>query len=918
MILKKTNYNLTSLMILTIIIVTGCGGGGGDAATSNDTTTTATKKTGTFIDGPVEGLFYKATTLSGFTGKDGTFEYIDGETVEFFLGEVSIGSATGNTTMTPNTLAATTDVDNQTVVNLIKFLQTADSDGDHTNGIQVKSSIKEKSNLGNTTVINFSQPVSSFESDSNVVKFVQDFQLTRLVDTETAKSNYKDALGTTTGGTTTGGTTTGGTTAKSGNIPSDFQGQWMYVHNGEKTFLGSSTQKSITVIDDNLIQDNDSTPKKYLIRAGVNDVTTKGKVNSDGSSVTKSFKALNGPLTTFQKSFSGIGGIDIILKNVIDSSVSIQATTQSAGDFSLKAPSGSYTLTATDTNNNKVTTNIVVKNKAIDLGEFTVVNKAVIAHNFKTVILNNEPQYFGTLDGQTERAYSKTLQITNIGSQTVSGVTFNLSMNNSTVRSFTFDSKILGLEPGASVSIPVSFSFKRPDVDTDIPLNVTIKDRFDNEWTDHTTLKLMSKNESIPISVQLSGATGHIITPGRTPIPLPATIPYKAGDEYEIVLSALTANNESVYSLGVGVAPGSTENFNEPNKFEPDDNILQANKIGLYETKTSFLFGGDIDYYKLGFTDKEKPFDPRLVGNISGIDAYGIIVSGNYAYITDGTLSGLQIVDITTPDSPKLVKSIKVREFDRNPTIGGIGISNDAKNIYFSDASVFHIVDVSTSVIVGSISSFSQKFSVKDNFVYGISNPAASDPSMYTMDVSVPSTPSIIGKLYLEEKGGSVQQISTDKSNVFISLTGKIIIIDISTPTSPTIISEINGFSHPTIHPEENHAYITTGTSLGTDGELRIFDISSPDSPTILSSLNGNNRGELFFSEGYVFAVGKVIHGNNDTNTFSYIDIFDVSNPVLPAVLKSVMITGFIRDIQTIGNYMYCATSTGLQIIRLK
>ncbi|MBT7411317.1 MAG: hypothetical protein HN826_16570, partial [Methylococcales bacterium] len=157
----------------------------------------------------------------------------------------------------------------------------------------------------------------------------------------------------------------------SGNISSDFQGQWMVVHNGEKTFLGPNTQKSITVIDDNLIQDNDSSSNPYLVRAGINEVTTNGQVNGD--SVAKSFKA-----------FSGVAGIDIILKNINDSSVNIQTSSQSSGDFSLKAPSGSYTLTATDTNNNQVTTNVTIENKAIDLGEFTVVNKSVIAHNFKS------------------------------------------------------------------------------------------------------------------------------------------------------------------------------------------------------------------------------------------------------------------------------------------------------------------------------------------------------------------------------------------------------------------------------------------------------------------------------------------------------------------------------------------------------
>ncbi|MBT7409796.1 MAG: hypothetical protein HN826_08860 [Methylococcales bacterium] len=702
---------------------------------------------------------------------------------------------------------------------------------------------------------------------------------------------------------------TTGTTGTTGNIPSDLQGQWMLVHNGEKTFLGPNTQKSITVIDDNLIQDNDSTSNPYLVRAGINEVTTSGQANSD--SVSKSMKA-----------FSGVGGIDIILKNINDSSVSIQTSTQSSGKFSLKAPSGSYTLTATDANTNAVTTNVTIQNKAIDLGEFTVVNKSVIAHNFKSTILNNEPQYFGTLDGQTEKTYSKTLQITNIGSQAVSGVTFSLTMSNSAVRNFTFSSKIIGMEPGASVSIPVTFSFKRPDVDTEIPLNVTIKDRFNNEWTDHTSLKLMSKNESVEINVQVTGATGHIITQGRTPQTLPAIIPYKAGNEYEIVLSALTSNNESAYSLGVGVAPGSTSGFNEPNKFEPDDSTVQANEIGLYETKTSFLFGGDIDFYKLKFKSEETPFDPKLISTLSSNAFGGLFIKDNIAYIA-GFQSGFFIIDITNPLSPIIVGSVDTP----GNALDVFVIGNTA---YVADSSsglqVIDISNIGSPIIVGSIKTphNAKKVFVLGNHAYVADGNNKStndtDGGLYIIDISVPNSPAIIGSLDLSVSTHSVHVIANIAYITSSSTTSEndldLKLIDISTPNSPSVISSINiPGSASNAFISGNFAYVVSNSGF------YIVDISTPSSPKIVGDINGESTGiyGIFVSNNFAY-VSKIDDGNASTINDGYIKyhIINVKNPTSPVIVNTIDFTGQLNNIFVVDNYVYVVSTTGLHVFQLK
>jgi hypothetical protein len=92
---------------------------------------------GVFIDGPVGGLTYRATSITGKTEADGAFNFVAGESVTFFSGDIIIGTATGRSMLTPLDLVANGSDTDPTVLNIARFLQTIDSDGDHHNGIEI-------------------------------------------------------------------------------------------------------------------------------------------------------------------------------------------------------------------------------------------------------------------------------------------------------------------------------------------------------------------------------------------------------------------------------------------------------------------------------------------------------------------------------------------------------------------------------------------------------------------------------------------------------------------------------------------------------------------------------------------------------------------------------------------------------------
>ena len=126
--MKKINSIGISLALASILGLglTGCG------SSSSSSPTSDTVSTGTFVDAPVKGLYYSTPTQSGYTNASGEYKYIDGETVEFKLGDLSLGTTTAGKLITPYTMAGTDlNNSNSTSTNIATLLQNFD--GNRTN-----------------------------------------------------------------------------------------------------------------------------------------------------------------------------------------------------------------------------------------------------------------------------------------------------------------------------------------------------------------------------------------------------------------------------------------------------------------------------------------------------------------------------------------------------------------------------------------------------------------------------------------------------------------------------------------------------------------------------------------------------------------------------------------------------------------
>ncbi|OBV40966.1 esterase-like activity of phytase family protein [Janthinobacterium psychrotolerans] len=134
----NTIPKLRLLALAASVGLSACGG-----SDSHDAPAAPVAMTGVFLDGAVEGLDYVAGAAArASTSAKGEFTCNAGDNVTFSAGGVVLGATLCSPVVTPLTLAASTSVADDKVVNRLLALQLLDDDSDPSNGIKITSDVK--------------------------------------------------------------------------------------------------------------------------------------------------------------------------------------------------------------------------------------------------------------------------------------------------------------------------------------------------------------------------------------------------------------------------------------------------------------------------------------------------------------------------------------------------------------------------------------------------------------------------------------------------------------------------------------------------------------------------------------------------------------------------------------------------------
>ena len=710
---------------------------------------------------------------------------------------------------------------------------------------------------------------------------------------------------------------------------SEYFGRWAYADSGQVLYIDKNffTEESFSLLGTNHLKLGNS----HLIRAGIQNVKFKATV----AQITDSIRTTSAERTT--QAYSGIGGLDVIIRCINDNSCEDQSTeSNESGEVSADLPTGDVEITVSDGDNN-ATFEVSVIGEESDAGVLTVTDKA---YNFKSTLTNgNDWRYFGYNDGETTVTYTKKLNICNIGTADISGGVFSVTLDDSAAdikRSFSHEFEGLApLASGSCISKDVSFSFYRPSEDREVRINIAIQvtnpDYTVDTWYDYASLTVSQypahKLYFLSKGTSLQTMSGILVAPGRNLLNVEfrnsgidnfVRVPLVGSDVYEVVVTNPDLSTEETYMISSGVEPDSSKmtNFTDAYANEPDNSVEDATLLPLMGGESvAYLPVDDIDFYQL----VDLPTVKRKIGHLYvdmnltipfNTELNSSTVSSETVHFT---LGGTTVAGEVTYDAA--TKSI-IFDPDANLTAGTYTItlgdtikSNTGYSLQEIESwNVTAEAYPSTSQIIGtytpSVNPYVTSVKVSGRYAYGTGYVSEyGGPGLHIVDIGDPKNPVLAGS-FDNTIGGTNNDVFLSGDYAYIASYYGLVIANVTDPANPFLAgSYLDGNYTAHVAVSGDYAYM----SVPSQG-LVILDISNPGSPTKVATYSDSLNGDLTLSGGYAYI------GANDSS--SNLTILNISDPLNPSLVRTFDVGNIINGIVVSGNYAYIAEAySGLVIV---
>ncbi|MCB1045367.1 MAG: hypothetical protein KDC35_20665 [Acidobacteria bacterium] len=324
----------------------------------------------------------------------------------------------------------------------------------------------------------------------------------------------------------------------------------------------------------------------------------------------------------------------------------------------------------------------------------------------------------------------------------------------------------------------------------------------------------------------------------------------------------------------------------------------------------NYVFIAGEDDNAVSVIDVSDPTAPVEVGGIvdNGASelagAYDVVVSGIHAYAVGQFDQGLEVVALTGSQFHTMevvsLKSDTLLVAQNTRMNGNLDVQKDVSvggDVHLRDALTFGTLRQIPLVpkVVGTLSipDNPQGTAVSGDYAFvvcGISD------DLHVIDISSPSSPFLVSSTLLS--GASAVEVCGRLAYV-ASQTSGLSILDVSDPKSPDILVQnytvaLSG----NMRVSGSYAYFTSPTSSW----FRIIDVSNPVAPAMVSSLTygGGQPGVLDVAGGFAYII------DGSLNTLRIVDVRDPATPTN----RGVVTTGEApREIRVRGRYAYTVDS---------
>ncbi|MFC2079070.1 PKD domain-containing protein [Candidatus Bipolaricaulota bacterium] len=289
------------------------------------------------------------------------------------------------------------------------------------------------------------------------------------------------------------------------------------------------------------------------------------------------------------------------------------------------------------------------------------------------------------------------------------------------------------------------------------------------------------------------------------------------------------------------------------------------------------------------------------------VNPTGIAIQGDYAYVTG--LFGLYVFDVAEPHSPQFVRMENI------PSPSDLIVSGDVAFVRQGSRHVLHVVDISDPVwadVIGQIdlpvtwaTSGTDTFAVSGNHLFAL----GTEEGLVILDISDPTAPVEVGRCSDVADPGAAYGLSLDGARAVVLADRKLHVVDISIPEAPVLAYSgdydllIGGAGSVSLAATPNFAFILDPTpSLP---KLSVADISN-----LTSAVRETAR---YWTHGEI--TGVAVQG-----TYAYLarlgyygmEIVDISDPAHPELQARVGFKG--KDVVVRNGFACLADERGFHI----
>lgn len=281
--------------------------------------------------------------------------------------------------------------------------------------------------------------------------------------------------------------------------------------------------------------------------------------------------------------------------------------------------------------------------------------------------------------------------------------------------------------------------------------------------------------------------------------------------------------------------------------------------------------------------------------------ANGIQIQGDYAYMGHGSGTNVPIINISNPLLP-----VQTGTFSVYGSVPKLAIQGKYVYSVSLKLEVFDISNPSSPTLKGSSTGSNVSYTdieVQGNYAYT----ATFGNSLRVFDISNPLAPFPTASLVLNTSAGNNQNNLDIYGNyAYFVAPGTLYIVDISNPSAPSIVGSLAITSIRSVALQGKYAYIGTSAT----NKIQVVDISNPATPTLVGQLNPGFSGtveSLDIQGRYLYAVA-----GSSSNT---VQVFDISNPYSPRSVGSFATDSSPAAIKIQGRYAYVVTgSNSMQV----